>query len=138
MPRLLSVSLVFALAACTSSGASQRVAPSGTNAQIASALSRMSPADRIRATRPRDLAPGTRIYRPEVVEIETPGNSYIVSKDSIVSSTSTGIAVRLNGEIVHFSRSSSNITVRAGAQEVRVPPGVVADPRLGTPVETIR
>jgi hypothetical protein len=137
MLRFVAAGLVVAIAGCSAVSYSQG-APQRPDDQIARALIRMTPSDRLRALRPRDLKPGTRIYRPVVIEIETPGNSYVVSRSSVVASTPTELSVRMAGTIVHFARSASTITVRAGAQEDILPPGVAADPSLGEPIETIR
>lgn len=137
MLRMVGTGLILALTACTASGYSQKLAPPDAKAQTAIALTRMLPRDRLRAIRPRDLPSGTRIYYPEVVEIDTPGNHYILGKSAVVSSTPAELIVRLDDKLLHFKRSTSTITIRSGAQEVRVPPGIHANADLGTPAEII-
>jgi hypothetical protein len=101
-------------------------------------LSAMSAPDRLRASRPANLPPGTRIYYPTVIQIEAPGESVVVSPDAVINTTPTSITVRTASGSRTFSLAASKVTYNARVQALYIPPGHAVPKNAGPVVDIVR
>ncbi len=123
-PRLLLASaLTVAFVGCGVAGTSQNSASQHASSRI---------------TRPTNLAPGTRVYRPEVVMVEAPGENFVVAPGAVLKSTPTTITIDTPTGPRTFSLATTKVTYDAQVQELYVPPGHDAPKGAGRLVDIIR
>jgi hypothetical protein len=101
-------------------------------------LAAMTPFERLRMNRPANLVPGTRVYHPVSVQLQTPTETLVVDPESVLGATNSAITVKVDGKPRVFSLATTKVTYGAQVQELFVPPGKPVPQNAGPLVETIR